>query len=202
MQLELTPSPLTKQCPKCKSIAPLSGFYKDRGRPDGLFMWCKACANQSSAKNQQTEGYAERHRTYVYKAQKKIGDNCRFRVIAVKEFIGCALCSEREPACLDFHHVDPTTKSFTLSKSGKGDRTWEAVSREITKCVVLCANCHRKVHANIMSIDGIDPITSEQISYAMLSYTTTNTTTNSVDPGDGVDPVGRSGCQSDALSAR
>lgn len=69
MQLELTLSPPTKQCSKCKSIVLVSGFYKDRSSRDGLFSWCKPCANQSSANQTQTEGYAERHRTYVYKHQ-------------------------------------------------------------------------------------------------------------------------------------
>ena len=52
---------------------------------------------------------------------------------------------------LEFHHLDPTTKSFGISKEGQ-TRSWKRVKDEIDKCVLLCANCHREVHANILII--------------------------------------------------
>lgn len=58
----------------------------------------------------------------------------------------CAKCSERDPACLEFHHKDPKEKEGEISKMLNEFRSKESILCEIKKCVVLCANCHRKVH--------------------------------------------------------
>lgn len=56
------------------------------------------------------------------------------------EICGYSKCIE----ALDFHHLDSFTKDFTIS-----DRmtSFEAIEAELKKCVLLCANCHREVHA-------------------------------------------------------
>ena len=47
---------------------------------------------------------------------------------------------------LDFHHLDQTKKDFVIS--GAHARSWQAIKEELDKCRLLCANCHREVHAN------------------------------------------------------
>lgn len=61
--------------------------------------------------------------------------------------IGCKFCSYSKcSAALEWHHpsddklVDP---SALLIKS------WEAYIRETSKCILLCANCHREEHHRI-----------------------------------------------------
>jgi hypothetical protein len=73
----------------------------------------------------------------------------RKRIDEVKAVVGCILCGEREPCCLDFHHRNPKTKSFIIAKKSRGVCThaaWERLQKEIAKCVVLCRNCHARVH--------------------------------------------------------
>lgn len=48
---------------------------------------------------------------------------------------------------LDFHHKDPTQKDFSIAHKGH-TRSWERVKSELDKCILLCANCHREVHAD------------------------------------------------------
>lgn len=57
----------------------------------------------------------------------------------------CQICGyDRCPAAFDFHHPDPRTKDFTVSVK----TVWsEALEAELRKCVLLCSNCHREVHA-------------------------------------------------------
>ena len=52
---------------------------------------------------------------------------------------------------LQFHHKDPTQKKFTISDAifGMGSITEENLQNEITKCSLLCANCHAELHSNI-----------------------------------------------------
>lgn len=63
-----------------------------------------------------------------------------------KIFFGCEICGFQESAAaLDFHHIDPAQKSFKVTTSAR--TAWETRLAEMEKCAVLCANCHRRVHA-------------------------------------------------------
>lgn len=63
----------------------------------------------------------------------------------------CIKCGESEKACLDWHHVDPKQKDMNVARLlvNKG---WALIMAEIAKCVCLCANCHRKLHAGIIEL--------------------------------------------------
>ena len=63
----------------------------------------------------------------------------------------CYHCGQvHPPVCMDLHHVDPSTKEFTVNANGKG---LAALKEEAKKCVRLCAICHRKLHAGIITLD-------------------------------------------------
>lgn len=58
----------------------------------------------------------------------------------------CALCGyKKNIQALEMHHIDPTEKEFTFSNT-KEYHNWEELSKEMKKCILLCANCHREVH--------------------------------------------------------
>ena len=57
----------------------------------------------------------------------------------------CAYCGENHPATLDFHHEDPSKKDREVSYFVKNYQ-YKRAMEEVKKCLVLCANCHRKVH--------------------------------------------------------
>lgn len=66
---------------------------------------------------------------------------------------GCSLCGETAKFCLQPHHVDPKDKLFNVSE-GKEDRiTLEQFEEELGKCICVCANCHRKIHAGVIPLD-------------------------------------------------
>src|SRR5690606_24931558 len=68
-----------------------------------------------------------------------------------KWFRQCAYCEENEPRALQFHHIDPSTKSFNISNAT--DYPLAAVKAEMDKCELICANCHFKLHANRLDRD-------------------------------------------------
>ena len=47
---------------------------------------------------------------------------------------------------LEFHHLNPLEKDFNISSSSK---PIEELKKEVDKCQLLCANCHREVHQEI-----------------------------------------------------
>ena len=53
---------------------------------------------------------------------------------------------------LEFHHIDPTQKDFTISNDHF--KLKDAVE-ESKKCILLCANCHRELHDNLWDISEI-----------------------------------------------
>lgn len=62
-----------------------------------------------------------------------------------KKSLSCEVCGETHYACLEFHHIDPPEKKFTIGRLIRRP-SLKALQAEIAKCRVLCANCHRKEH--------------------------------------------------------
>jgi len=163
MQLQLTLMTESKQCRKCLAFLPRSEFHRDRGRPDGLFLWCKSCAKKASADRWAN---VPKQRLIHAEADNRWRRKTVQRTRLIKTFVGCAFCNERAGVCLDFHHIDPKTKEITIGSDKRGV-SWERVNEEILKCVVLCANCHRKVHAGMLAVNEAMAVTQDQIDSAL-----------------------------------
>jgi transposase len=103
-------------------LCPVHGETAFVRRPDGRHR-CRRC---------QTDAVARRRR--------------RLKAILVTEAGGrCALCGyDRSAAALQFHHLDPNTKSFGIGLRG-ATRSLARARVEAAKCVLLCANCHAEV---------------------------------------------------------
>jgi hypothetical protein len=57
----------------------------------------------------------------------------------------CVLCGYNKCIqALEFHHLDPNEKDFTISETNSIG--WEKLKKEIDKCILVCANCHREIH--------------------------------------------------------
>lgn len=63
-----------------------------------------------------------------------------------KSTVKCTNCPEDHPACLDFHHRYPLDKDTEVSYMVVQGCARERILKEVAKCVVLCSNCHRKLH--------------------------------------------------------
>lgn len=89
------------------------------GQPCGYR--CRACA---------VESVDRRRKRIKAKAVDFLGGACK----------GCGYT--KCIAALEFHHRDPREKDFKISAS----LSWEVIERELSKCDLLCANCHREEH--------------------------------------------------------
>jgi hypothetical protein len=66
----------------------------------------------------------------------------------------CELCGYNR--CIDafeFHHNDSSKKNFGISEKGY-TRSWKEVVKELESCLLLCANCHRELHARLAASGG------------------------------------------------
>ena len=63
----------------------------------------------------------------------------------------CEICKYSKCIqALEFHHKKPKTKDFSLS----GTRTyasWNKIKKELNKCTLVCSNCHREIHAALVT---------------------------------------------------
>ena len=96
----------------------------------------KYCSRKCSDKAYRTDNALELARKHKEMRQKR-----NDYINKVKLEKGCAQCGyNAHPAALDFNHIHPEEKLFSISGSY---RSLEETAKEITKCEVLCANCHR-----------------------------------------------------------
>ncbi len=56
---------------------------------------------------------------------------------------------------LDFHHIDPTDKSFAVNNATISCRKWSSVVEEVKKCALLCCRCHREYEHGHISLQEI-----------------------------------------------
>jgi hypothetical protein len=90
-----------------------------------------------------------------FKAKKRVWQKDRYeRLIARNEALfadfwknGCTKCGWNESkAGLDAHHINPADKDIEVSKLLKLANQ-DRIRAELAKCICVCANCHRKIHA-------------------------------------------------------
>ena len=95
----------------------------------------------------ETRSYADR-RQYLIRAVQKRRKKIRKTAVEYKggrcEICGYSRCIE----ALEFHHKNSSGKDFSISEKGY-TRSWAKVKEEIDKCLLLCANCHREIHAEV-----------------------------------------------------
>ena len=89
--------------------------------------------------------YADRA-AYMVKAVDKRRKLIRKMSVDYKG-VRCEICGYRKcNSALEFHHRDSIAKDFGISAKGY-TRSWEKVKAELDKCTIVCANCHRELHA-------------------------------------------------------
>jgi hypothetical protein len=78
----------------------------------------------------------------------------------------CFGCGGRGLAAIfDFHHLDADRKDFGIGQDGI-PRPWEKIVAELAKCVMLCANCHREVHAGVRELEeGLLGLAEDTVRY-------------------------------------
>ena len=100
--------------------------------------------DEQKDRDYKAEHYQKRKKQYQEATARKRKRNREY-VDKIFEHGECTKCGEDHPGCLDFHHVDESLKEFPIN-IGIRDKGLETLKKEIAKCVLLCSNCHRKLH--------------------------------------------------------
>ena len=131
-----------KMCHTCHTPKDEDEFSKNKCKKDGLQGICKECSKKRS-KRYYRENRAK-HRRAVAERNKRVKEEALVKLNAIKAERGCLLCPENDPVCLDFHHCRGK-KEMVIAHAVLN--SWKRIEAELKKCVVVCSNCHRKIHA-------------------------------------------------------
>lgn len=133
----------------CKQLLPLENFYMDKYRKDKLQAKCITCMKASRKeyyKNNRTREIARTKERYQ-KSKTKILNikkiDRKQKTIYLFSYLlehPCIDCHEKDPVVLEFDHIKD--KDLDISTLVKYSET--RMKAEIEKCVVRCANCHRR----------------------------------------------------------
>ncbi|MGV8131714.1 MAG: hypothetical protein ACP5N7_06465 [Candidatus Pacearchaeota archaeon] len=113
----------TRKCPKCNICKAEDEFYSRRGK-FGKSVYCKPCTSIQTLERQH-----------------------KFKKLCIEYKGGkCEICGyTKSNAALEFHHLDASEKEFSISKARLTTFS-NSIKKELDKCQLLCANCHREVH--------------------------------------------------------
>ncbi len=104
----------------------------------------------------QMEAYGEKHGKRNYDRDGRGIISCgAVLLVSIKDAktggLNCGACGyDKCVEALDFHHINPQEKDGVLSRYSRrvfSPATKELIDREVEKCEVLCANCHREEHS-------------------------------------------------------
>jgi 5-methylcytosine-specific restriction endonuclease McrA len=126
-----------KICTRCKGLK--SNFPKRSSASDGLASWCTDCYSAHSKSKYAT---SEEERNRKKRNKSTIEQRTKEYVYNYLLTHPCIKCGETDIVVLEFDHVDPTTKLGNVSELF--NYSLKKVKEEISKCDVLCANCHRR----------------------------------------------------------
>ena len=131
-----------KRCSKCGIEKSEDDFSFKNVEKGILQCQCKQCHQEYTRSH-----YADNKSSYIDRAKKssvKYRDELRQRIRSYLKDKCCLDCGESDPNVLDFDHRDQTQKESSISRMITRRLSWENILREMSKCDIRCANCHRR----------------------------------------------------------
>lgn len=127
-------------CFNCKKDLPEDDFVKNKSKKTGLSHLCKLC-KRTADKDYYKNNEKRRKRIRVLAETEKV----KVQKL-IEDFLlshPCEICGNKDIRVLCFHHKDPMEKELNISETSY---SVNKIKKEIEKCLVLCANCHRILH--------------------------------------------------------
>lgn len=128
------------RCQRC-GIEKLLSDFNFQNKEKGIRQpRCKSCHNHISQISYQNN--LEKQRKRGRDKSKKLRDEHAVKIFEILSGTPCLDCGESDPIVLEFDHVHG--EKFDDISRMCGRVNWSRIEEEITKCVVRCANCHRR----------------------------------------------------------
>tara|TARA_Y100001963_G_scaffold148796_1_gene227243 strand:+ start:56 stop:541 length:486 start_codon:yes stop_codon:yes gene_type:complete len=132
----------TKKCNKCEKYFNIDDFSWKCKRLNKRTGTCKDCTNKYSRQHYRKN--KEIYKQRVKENTERYKKDGRELIYEFKLSNPCSTCGESNPIVLEFHHLNPKEKRNDVSNMATHGYSIESIEKEIEKCIILCANCHRK----------------------------------------------------------
>lgn len=130
-----------KTCSNCKAEKELDDFsFKNKSKGTRQSE-CKICKRKLDKILYDT---GANRKQSIRRSANKLRDQARDYVNQFKKDNPCSKCGETRFYVLDFHHL--SDKKYNVSCAIFRAISLDTLKKEIEKCVLLCANCHRELH--------------------------------------------------------
>ena len=130
-----------KICTKCKNEKKLDSFNKNKTKKDGYCNVCRSCSNAVSKLYYETN--IDKHKGSVKIRNRKVRLENRERYFKILSQSSCIDCGNDNPLVLEYDHKDGVIKNKGVGELVGNGTCWETIEKEIDKCDLRCANCHR-----------------------------------------------------------
>lgn len=133
---------MEKKCNTCNLMKNENEFFvrdKTKNKRHGS---CKACYKHSR-KDTYKQHYEKNKSEYINRAKsrkEKILSENRINMFNLLSNSSCKDCGETNPIVMEFDHL--SDKQYNISRMMQ-DHFWERILEEISKCEIVCCNCHR-----------------------------------------------------------
>ena len=131
----------TKLCIDCKNILPETDFYIHRNKADGSVSRASIC---KGCRKIYFKAYYSQHKK---ESLQRVREREKRAKIFVRNYLAahpCVDCGEKDIVVLEFDHV--RGKRFGIHAMVHAGYNHARILKEISKCEVRCANCHRRKH--------------------------------------------------------
>lgn len=126
-----------KLCYKCDIKKEEIAFSWRNKTKQTRMPWCKSCIKEYDSNRQKSQIYLARK----YELAKERQEKSRNYIQDVLQNSKCMDCENDNWRVLEFDHKDKSTKLYNISMMY--DLSTETIQKEIDKCEIRCANCHR-----------------------------------------------------------
>lgn len=107
---------------------------------------CSKCREKASRRKHK-EYYKSYEKNNKDKRKERARVSRKKRVEWVKQYKqkhNCKDCGLNDWVVMEFDHIDPENKTLCISTMIKSSCSLEMIKKEIDKCEMVCANCHRR----------------------------------------------------------
>jgi 5-methylcytosine-specific restriction endonuclease McrA len=134
-----------KTCSKCNIQKSENEFFYQDKHAKKLHAQCKVCyiGHRRKTWEEHYHKYGSKYRERALERNRKYKVIRRMQLLEYLSDKSCAICGINDPRVLEFDHIDPATKSFGIAQGLSSTLNWETILDEISKCQILCANCHK-----------------------------------------------------------
>ncbi len=132
---------VTRVCTKCFQEKPIDDFSWKSKVLNRKHTVCKPCTAKRSKGWYEKNKDAHIENVMVHKEDAR--NKAREYVWDYLSNHPCGGCGESDPVVLEFHHRHG--KEREVSRMVADGLSTAAIQKEIDKCDVLCANCHRRL---------------------------------------------------------